>query len=177
MQPDDLRYPIGKFQSKETYTEQDIAEYISRIERLPQKLTLAIAHLNDQQLDTPYRDGGWTVRQVIHHVSDSHMHAYIRVKWALTENAPVIKAYAEKLWAETPETKLSIDISLELIKALHAKWIALMKRIPFQDLKRRFIHPETKKEISLQQLLGTYAWHGEHHLAHITSLKDRNGWK
>ncbi len=177
MQAEDLRYPIGKFQPQDSYTSQDVAEYISRIENLPKRLIEAVSTLNDLQLDTPYRQGGWTVRQVVHHLADSHCNAYIRIKWTLTESAPIIKAYEEKLWAETHETKLPIDISIHFLIALHAKMVALAKLIPAEDLNRKFIHPETKKEISLNQLLGTYAWHGEHHLAHITSLKKRVNWK
>ena len=177
MQAEDLRYPTGKFQPQDSYTSQNIAEYILRIENLPNKLVEAVSTLNDQQLDTHYRDGGWTVRQVVHHVADSHSNAYIRIKWSLTENTPLIKAYEEKLWAETPETKLPINISIDVLKTLHAKMVALVKLIPAENLNKKFIHPETKKEISLNQLLGTYAWHGEHHLAHITSLKKRMNWK
>jgi hypothetical protein len=113
---------------------------------------------------------------VIHHVADSHTNAYIRIKWTLTESTPVIKAYDEKGWAETPETKLPIAISLNLIHALHTKFVALAKSIPQKDLSRSFIHPDTKKEISLGQLLGMYAWHGEHHLAHVAALKVKRGW-
>lgn len=177
MQADSLQYPIGKFQSKFSYTPEDVTEFISRIELLPQKLKQAVTGLTDEQLDTSYRDGGWTVRQVVHHVADSHMNAYIRIKWTLTEATPMIKAYDEKRWAETPETKLSIAISLDLLTALHSKFVALAKRLTSEELAKKFIHPDTKKEISLSQLLGTYAWHGEHHLAHITSLKQRMNWK
>jgi uncharacterized damage-inducible protein DinB len=174
--PDPDRYPIGKFKPAAAYSSEEITAFISRIEALPGKLMDAVASLNDNQLDTPYREGGWTIRQVIHHVADSHMNAYIRIKWTLTESTPVIKAYDEKGWAETPETKLAIDLSLNLLQSLHAKFVSLAKRISQEDLSRSFIHPDTKKEISLGQLLGMYAWHGEHHLAHVAALKVKRGW-
>lgn len=174
---EELRYPIGKFQSKDHYNPEEISQFIGKIEELPAKLRLAIIELNDEQLNTPYREGGWTVRQVVHHLADSHLNAYIRTKWMLTENTPLIKAYEEKLWAVTPETKASPFVSLELISALHAKWIILLKEIIKTDLSRQFIHPETKRHVRLDQLMALYAWHGEHHLSHILSLKKRLGWK
>lgn len=173
----DLRYPIGKFQPKESYTADDIKSFLARIESLPSKLEAAVKGMNDQQLDTPYRDGGWTVRQVVHHVPDSHMNAYIRTKWALSEPTPLIKAYDEKSWSETPETKLAPEISLNFLKALHVKWTELLKRLSPDDLRKDFIHPDTQKKVPLDRLIHTYAWHGDHHLAHITSLKERMGWK
>jgi hypothetical protein len=176
LQPDPERYPIGKFKPASAYSSQDIADFVSRIEALPVKLSDAVTGLNDSQLDTHYREGGWTIRQVIHHIADSHMNAFIRIKWTLTEDSPVIKAYDEKSWAETPETNLPIAISINLLLALHVKFVALAKRIPQKDLSRYFIHPDTKKEISLGQLLGMYAWHGDHHLAHVTALKAKRGW-
>jgi uncharacterized damage-inducible protein DinB len=176
LQPDPERYPIGKFKPVSEYNTLEIADFISRIEALPGKLSNAVNDLNDSQLDTPYREGGWTIRQVIHHVADSHMNAFIRIKWTLTEDSPVIKAYDEKGWAETPETNLPIAISINLLHALHVKFVALAKRIPQKDLSRYFIHPDTKKEISLAQLLGMYAWHGDHHFAHVTALKAKRGW-
>jgi hypothetical protein len=171
-----LKYPIGKFQPDSSYEKSAIDSFIVRIEMLPAKLIAAATTLNNEQLDTPYRDGGWTVRQVIHHVADSHSNAYIRTKWTLTEATPIIKAYAEKPWAETAETKLPIDLSLNVLVALHAKWVALAKSLSLNELSQKFIHPESKKEVRLDQMLGMYAWHGEHHLAHITSLKERKGW-
>ncbi|MCX8489724.1 MAG: putative metal-dependent hydrolase [Cyclobacteriaceae bacterium] len=174
--PDPDRYPIGKFKPATAYTSQEITDFISRIEALPGKLTDVVSGLNDDQLDTPYREGGWSIRQVIHHIADSHINAYIRIKWTLTEDGPVIKAYNEKSWAETPETKLPLAISINLLQALHIKFVALAKRIPHTHLSKYFIHPDTKKEISLGQLLGMYAWHGDHHLAHVTSLKVKRGW-
>ncbi len=173
---EDLRYPIGKFTPKDSHTKEEIAAYILRIETLPSKVEQAIQGLSDEQLDTPYRDGGWTVRQVVHHLSDSHMNAYIRFKWMLTEETPVIKAYNEKGWAETPETKADPSLSLPLLTALHKKWVVLLHHLSNSDLQREFIHPETKKHVRMDNLIGMYAWHGEHHLAHITSLKKQKGW-
>jgi uncharacterized damage-inducible protein DinB len=173
---EDIRYPIGKFTPQENYSSNDIAGFIERIKELPAKLEKAVQSLNDEQLNTPYREGGWSVRQVVHHLADSHMHAYIRTKWTLTENEPVIKAYLEKFWAETAETKSHPDISISFLKALHEKWVILLRSIPISDLDRFFVHPETKREVSLKTLMGMYAWHGEHHLAHITNLKKLKGW-
>ena len=172
----DLSYPIGKFEGRETYTPEELKALISRIERLPAKLEAAVNELSEAQLDTPYREGGWTVRQVVHHVSDSHMNAYIRLKWTLTENTPLIKAYNEKNWAETPDTKLPVTISVNLLRTLHAKWTKIFKALKPDELTKEFIHPDTQKHISISRLIDTYAWHGDHHLAHINYLKKRMGW-
>ncbi|CAN5470822.1 bacillithiol transferase BstA [soil metagenome] len=163
----DPRYPIGKFEAKEKYSTEDVITNINRIASLPSKMEKTIVGLSDSQLDTPYRDGGWTVRQVVHHLADSHMNAYIRFKWTLTEDSPLIKAYDEKAWATTPETTAPAIISIELIKALHAKWTILMKGLPPESLTKFFVHPDTKKHVPLDRLIATYAWHGEYHLAHI----------
>jgi hypothetical protein len=173
---EDLRYPIGKFSAKENHTPEELKTFIQRIESLPSKLEAAVEGFSNQQLDTPYRDGGWSVRQVVHHVADSHMNAYIRVKWMLTEETPIIKAYNEKLWAETGETTSDPALSLLLIKALHTKWTTLLKSLSQNQLQKEFIHPDTKKNVALHNLIGMYAWHGDHHLAHIIELKKRQGW-
>lgn len=173
---EDLRYPIGKFSAQQAYTQQEVKERIARIASLPEKMQKAVQDLTDAQLDTPYREGGWTVRQVVHHVTDSHSNAYIRVKWTLTEETPLIKAYEEKKWAVTPETKEAPALSLALLKALHAKLVVLMKAIPFEQLNRQYIHPETQKHVRLDSMIDSYAWHGDHHLAHIEHLKKRMGW-
>jgi len=128
---------------------------------------------SERQLDTTYRDGGWTARQVIHHVSDSHMNAYIRFKWTLTEQTPLIKAYNEKLWAETPEVKSNPELSLHLLKALHAKWVVLLKSLSPDDLQREYIHPETKRNFRLASVLALYAWHCDHHLAHLKIVAEK----
>jgi len=173
---DDLRYPIGKFQPKESYSAEDLQKAIAVISALPAKLEEAVKNLSNEQQDTPYRDGGWTVRQVVHHLSDSHMNAYIRTKWTLTEDTPVIKAYDQKSWAETPESKLAIATSINLLKSLHVKWTDILKGLKKDELTKEFIHPETQKHIRINQMIDNYAWHGEHHLAHINSLKRRKDW-
>lgn len=162
-----LRYPIGKFTPKETYSTQEINRFIDQIEAAPQKIAAEIKNLTVAQLDTPYRPEGWTVRQVLHHLPDSHMNAYIRLKWTLTEDTPTIKAYDEKAWADTPETKLDPGFSIELLKAIHMKWVVLLRKLKPEDFSKSFMHPETKKYVSLARQVATYAWHGEHHLGHI----------
>ncbi|MBT1705258.1 YfiT family bacillithiol transferase [Chryseosolibacter indicus] len=162
-----LRYPIGKFSPKESYSADDISSLISTIEALPSKVEVLVKNFTAKQLDTNYREGGWTARQVIHHLSDSHMNAYIRLKWTLTENTPLIKAYDEGAWAETPEVNLDPSISLNLLNALHVKWVSLLKLLTEKDMEKQFLHPETKKYISLERMIATYAWHGEHHLSHL----------
>jgi predicted tellurium resistance membrane protein TerC len=173
---DDPKYPIGKFQAKEEYSKEEIEQLVTKIDLLPYKLAAAVEGLTDKQLDTPYREGGWTVRQLVHHVSDSHLNAYIRVKWALTEDTPTIKAYNQNGWAETPDTRLGVEYPLGMIKSLHQKWVGLLKQLLPEQLKKEFIHPETGKHIRLDQMTATYAWHGEHHLAHILVLKKNKGW-
>ncbi|MFZ1809517.1 MAG: putative metal-dependent hydrolase [Cyclobacteriaceae bacterium] len=172
----DDRYPIGKLNIKKSYTKEELASLTQQIINLPDLILKEVDGMTNDQLDTPYRDGGWTIRQVIHHLADSHMNAYIRMKWTLTENTPLIKAYDEKSWAETGETKLNPQVSLALLKSLHAKWVTLINSFSQDDLTKEFIHPETKKNQSLERMIAMYAWHGNHHLAHITSLKQKKGW-
>lgn len=164
---DQLRYPIGRFSAKESYSLEEVQTNIQRIEAAPAKIDEVFKSLTTKQLDTPYREGGWTARQVIHHVSDSHLNAYIRVKWTLTEGTPTIKAYDEKAWAETGEIMADPAMSITLLKALHVKWTTLLKSLSDNDLKKTFIHPDSKKTIRIDQLIATYAWHGEHHLGHL----------
>jgi hypothetical protein len=164
---DALRYPIGKLAPQENYSPEEIKINISRIESLPSQIEALAKSLSVKQLDTPYREGGWTARQVLHHIPDSHLNAYIRTKWTLTEATPLIKAYEEKEWALTPETKLDPSISITLLKALHAKWAILLRSLSMDDLQKAFIHPETKKEVKLERQIALYAWHGEHHLGHL----------
>jgi len=166
------QYPIGKFLPKESYTAGEIKSLIEIIEALPEKLESVIHPLAPTQLDKPYRPGGWTARQVIHHIADSHMNAYIRCKWMLTEETPLIKAYNEKAWAETPETTEDPKLSIDLIKALHKKWVVLLRSLAEPDLKKSFIHPETQKHVHFDRLIALYAWHGEHHLAHLKLILD-----
>ena len=170
---EELRYPIGKFQPKDSYTTEETAQNIASIENLPFQVEQLAGSFSEEQLSTRYRDGGWTARQVLHHLADSHMNAYVRFKWTLTEETPIIKAYDEKAWAETPETTLTPAISLALLKALHVKWTALLKRLDDKSLKREFIHPETKRHIRLERMVALYAWHGHHHLGHLKIVANK----
>ena len=172
----DPRYPIGKFVPQPNHSAAEIAACIEQIRLLPLKLEAAIAGLTDSQLDTPYREGGWTLRQVVHHVADSHMNAYIRIKWTITEATPTIKAYNEKLWAETPEVSLSPTISLALIQALHHKFTLLLESLQPEELQKEFVHPETQKRVAIHNMIALYAWHGAHHTAHITELRKKLNW-
>jgi len=172
-----LKYPIGKFQNPETITNAHISEWIQILETLPAKLETLVKNLNDEQLETPYRPGGWTVRQTIHHMADSHHNSYIRFKWALTENRPVIKAYDEKAWAELFDTKTApIVLSLAHLAAVHAKLVYLLKGLSDDGLKRKFLHPDGNVETALDKNIGIYAWHSNHHFAHIENLLKRKGW-
>jgi uncharacterized damage-inducible protein DinB len=173
----DPRYPIGKFNSPSTVTESDRKLYIDEIESAPAHLRAAIAGLTAAQLSTPYREGGWTVRQLVHHVPDSHMNAYVRFKLALTEDEPTIKPYEEARWAELPDSEnVPVETSLVLLDSLHQRWVPLLRSIPAADWSRKFRHPE-RGTMTLDQNLALYAWHGKHHVAHITSLRERNNWK
>lgn len=169
----DLRYPIGLF----TYTEgaDCIEKWIHEIEDLPTQLRAATENLNKKQLDTPYRLGGWTVRQVVHHIADSHINSYTRFKLALTEENPTIKPYMEEKWAELPDSQLPIEVSLTLLDALHTRWVHLLRSLHAVDLEKTFYHPDTGAT-KLKVAIGLYAWHGKHHTAHITDLADRSGW-
>jgi uncharacterized damage-inducible protein DinB len=172
----DLRYPVGKFQEKTDAAPTDRSHWIETIELTPDNLRAAVKGLSDPQLDTPYREGGWTVRQVIHHVADSHMHSYARFRFALTESEPVIKPYDEAAWAELPDAKTApVEVSLTLLDALHLRWVTLLKTLDAAALAKAFRHPELGP-VSLNKAVQLYAWHGRHHTAHITGLRDRNGW-
>ncbi len=173
----DLRYPIGPFKFVGKATEAKTKQWIEEIAAAPANFRKAVAGLSEQQLDTPYREGGWTVRQVVHHVPDSHLNAYTRFKLALTEDEPTIKTYDADLWAELTDTKKTpIEISLNLLESLHIRWETLLKALKPEDFKRTIRHPESGI-INLEHLLASYAWHGRHHTAHITSLRERMGWK
>jgi hypothetical protein len=172
----DLRYPIGKFSFSEPLTAEQKAEFLAAVSQTPANLRSAVSGLSEQQLDTPYRPEGWTVRQVIHHVPDSHMNAYVRFKLALTENEPTIKLYAEDRWAALADSQTTpIEVSLMLLESLHTRWMRLLGSLSAADWKRTFRHPELGV-MSLERTLALYAWHGRHHVAHITSLRERNGW-
>jgi len=172
----DLRYPIGKFVMPDGVTEKLRQDWISEIAQAPAKLRAAVNGLSDKQLDTPYRPEGWTVRQVVHHLPDSHMNAYVRFKLALTEEDPTIKTYAEEKWAELPEAKTGpVEISLSLLECLHKRWEVMLRGLSGSDYLRTFRHPELGV-VRLEKSLAIYAWHGRHHTAHITSLRQRMGW-
>ncbi|MCB0433700.1 MAG: putative metal-dependent hydrolase [Mangrovimonas sp.] len=166
-----LRYPIGKFSMPKEITKALRDEWIVVLETFPDRLEQLVANITETKLETPYRPGGWTVRQVIHHVADSHHHSYARFKWALAENKPLIKAYEEKDWAELKDVKHApIAISLLHIRALHGKLVHLLKCMSDTDFERSFMHPETGREVFLNENLGMYAWHCNHHYAHIESV-------
>ena len=172
----DLRYPIGSFTRPSDVTDAVRQQYIEEIAAAPAHLRAAVDGLSDDQLDTPYRPDGWTVRQVVHHVPDSHLNAYVRFKWALTEDVPSIKTYDEKAWAELVEARTApIDLSLALLDALHERWVFFLRALPEADYARAVQHPEWGR-VNLDRLLTLYAWHGRHHVAHITSLRERMGW-
>lgn len=173
----DLRYPIGKFTPPVEMTESEREAYIQDLEQLPQLLNQAVEGLTEQQLDTPYREGGWSVRQVVHHLADSHLNSYMRFRLALTEEEPTIKVYNEKKWAELPDAKLSsVDSSLQLIEGLHHRWVILLHSLSNNEWKKAFVHPELGR-VPLDVAAALYAWHSKHHVAHITSLRERQDWK
>ncbi len=174
--PPDPRYPIGKY-VPEPYSEKVKEQWLRDIQFLPNNIELSILNLDEYQLDTPYRDGGWTVKQLVHHVADSHMNAYIRFKLGLTEDNPAIKAYEEKDWAVQPDVfSVPINVSITLLHALHQRWLASIKELTPEQFNRTVYHPEHKKEWTLWFLLGLYAWHSRHHVAHITTLRAAKNW-
>jgi hypothetical protein len=176
MEPD-LRYPIGKFEPVQSLTPDQRRQSIEAIAEAPAQLAFAVTGLTPAQLDTPYRPGGWTVRQLTHHIPESHMNAYTRFKLALTEDEPTIKTYDEARWAELGDVKTTpIETSLALLENLHKRWVLLLRSLSPADCKRTFRHPEWGRG-TVDFLLAQYAWHGRHHLAHITSLRERNGWR
>ena len=172
----DLRYPIGQFTFDGSLTEKQRNQFIDGIEQAPARLRAAVSGLSPQQLDTAYRPDGWTVRQVVHHVADSHLNSYVRFKWALTEDEPTIKPYYEDRWAELEEARSApIEISLALLESLHKRWVLMLRSIKPEGWKRTFRHPELGL-MGLEKNLALYAWHGKHHVAHITSLRERMKW-
>jgi uncharacterized damage-inducible protein DinB len=172
----DLRYPIGKFHFDGPLTEEQKQTSLDDVASTPARLRAAVKGLSEAQLDTPYRPGGWSVRQVVHHVPDSHLNAYVRFKLALTEDDPTIKPYAEDRWAELADTKLTpVEVSLTMLDSLHDRWMRLLRSLTPEDWKRTFRHPELGS-MTLEKTLALYAWHGRHHMAHITALREQNGW-
>jgi hypothetical protein len=173
----DLRYPIGRADWNKTVEPAEIPELIAEIAAAPGLYREAVHGLDEAQLDTPYRPDGWTVRQTVHHVADSHMNAYIRLRLALTEENPAIRAYEEKAWAELADARTApVEWSLQLIESMHVRWAALLKSMGKEDFARTFQHPQLGA-VRLDRQLAVYAWHCRHHAAHITGLRDRNGWK
>jgi uncharacterized damage-inducible protein DinB len=172
----DLRYPIGKFHFDGPLSEEQKKTSLDEIARAPANLRAAVKGMSEAQLDTPYRPGGWTIRQVIHHVPDSHLNSYVRFKLALTEDEPTIKPYAEDRWAELADTKSTpVEVSLTLLDSLHDRWVRLLQSLTAEDWKRTFRHPDLGA-MTLEKTLALYAWHGRHHVAHITALRQREGW-
>jgi uncharacterized damage-inducible protein DinB len=171
----DARYPIGKY-IPQPYSEKQKEAWLADILFNPRQLEMAVLNLDEAQLATPYREGGWSVKQVIHHVADSHMNAYMRFKLGLTEENPTIKPYLEEKWAELSDSSLAINISLTLLHCLTNRWYDILKHIKEEEWQRTVVHPEHGRTMTLWHLLGLYAWHGRHHLAHITSLRERMGW-
>jgi hypothetical protein len=176
MNDSDLRYPVGKFTFPDLVSAEQRSAFIDQISDTPARLRSAVAGLDHSQLETPYRPGGWTVRQVIHHVPDSHLNSYTRFRLALTEDEPTIKPYREDQWAELADARtLPLDVSLALLDNLHERWVVLMRSLSDEQWKRTFRHPELGT-VTLEQNAALYAWHGRHHAAHINNLRQRNGW-
>ncbi|HLA76252.1 MAG TPA: bacillithiol transferase BstA [Vicinamibacteria bacterium] len=172
----DLRYPVGKFVAPAAVTADERAAFTLQIEELPARLRAAVSGLTEPQLDTPYRPEGWRVRQVVHHLADSHLNALVRFKLALTEDEPAIKTYAEARWAELPDARSApVEWSLALLESLHQRWVLLLRGLSEEQWSRAFRHPDHGR-VGLERTLALYAWHGRHHLAHITSLREREGW-
>jgi uncharacterized damage-inducible protein DinB len=173
---DDLRYPIGKWNRQSSVDADGIAAMIEQVASAPAALAAAVKGLTDAQLDTRYREGGWTPRQIVHHVADSHMNAYVRFKLGMTEDNPTIKTYNEARWAETVDGKTApIDVSLSLVEGVHKRWVQFLRSMDAKAFARTIVHPENGS-MRLSDLLGMYSWHGRHHTAHITELRQRQGW-
>ncbi len=174
---DDLRYPIGRFVYDGDLSREAIDRSIADIAALPRLVRASASGLDADQLNTPYRDGGWTIRQVVHHLPDSHMNAYVRSRLALTEQSPTAKPYDEAAWAELGDVKVvPIETSLALLEALHERWVATLRSLPDADFERGYIHPAQQRLVPLREVVALYSWHGRHHTAHISSLRERNGW-
>ena len=172
----DARFPIGRFQFPQTVSAEERAAMMDRLESTPARLRMAAAKLTARQLDTPYREGGWTARQVIHHIPDSHLNSYVRFKLPLTEDEPVIKPYDEAAWAALDDSRSTpIDVSLTILEKLHERWVNLLHSMGDRDFAKAFVHPEHGKR-TVDWLVALYAWHGRHHTGHITSLRERKGW-
>lgn len=178
MELEALKYPIGRFNPLNNYPPKDVRTNIQIISALPSKFINLLGGWTEEQYDTRYRPGGWTVRQLIHHVADSHINAYVRFRLALTEDNPTIKPYKEDRWAELPDAKTApVDLSLQLMKNVHLRWVLLMNSMDTADLARTYSHPETGRSIRLDEVIALYAWHSEHHYQHAFTLAEREGWR
>ena len=172
-----LQYPIGRYKKPESYTPAQMEEWIRVLEILPSWMDAFIENLDNEQLQTPYREGGWTIQQVVHHVADSHMNAYIRLKLALTENNPTVKPYDEKAWADTADTRLvPVNISTTMLHALHRRMVAVLKNMKADEWDRTYYHPEHKRDFPIWEIVALYAWHSRHHMEHIKQLRRRMDW-
>ena len=172
-----LRYPIGKYQRPESHTPELRKEWINIIEQLPSWMDVVIENLDEHQLQTEYRPGGWTVNQVVHHVADSHMNAYVRTKLALTEDNPQIKPYKEELWAKLPDANnVPVNVSITLLHALHRRWVTALQSMHESDWDRTYFHPESERNVPLWEVVALYAWHSRHHMEHIRKLRGKMGW-
>lgn len=167
-----LKFPIGEFSPLESYTTEHINSFINDIEILPSVLRNEVEILSDEQLETTYRPEGWTIRQVVHHIPDSHMNALIRFKLTLTEDNPTIRPYMEERWANLSDVKMAPDVSLKLTEAVHSKWVNILRNMTLEDYERKYTHPEYKKVFTLKEALHMYSWHGKHHFAHIKLAKN-----
>jgi len=175
---EELKYPIGKFVAPEKYTTTILSGFVKSIETLPERLKKEVLHLNNEQLNTPYRENGWTIIQVVTHLADSHINALIRVKFALTEVSPKIMPYKEQLWAELPDSNIqSLVPALQILEGVHARWTILLNSLKEHEWNKAYFHPEKAKLVTLQESTASYAWHGNHHLAHIAGVKRRINWK
>jgi uncharacterized damage-inducible protein DinB len=172
---EDLRYPVGEFDKNIEITPEKRLEFIQTIKDLPEKLAEAVAGLSEEQLDTPYRPKGWTVRQTVHHVADSHINSLCRFKLAMTEENPTIRPYFEDRWAELADSRLPVEVSLKIIEGIHRRWVVLLESLTDEDFQKPLIHPESGAW-TVDGFLALYAWHSRHHTAHITKLRERRGW-
>lgn len=178
MNNEEQKYPIGRFQKPENITPERIEEWKADISSLPQRFKEAVTGMTNEQLDTPYREGGWTVRQVVNHCADSHMNALLRIKLALTEEKPTVTAYFEDRWAELEDSKsIPIEPALQMLQGIHGRWTVLLNSISPAQLERSYIHPAHGNEVLIKEVIALYAWHGNHHLAHVKMLKTRKGWE
>ncbi|WP_018621439.1 YfiT family bacillithiol transferase [Spirosoma luteum] len=174
---DTLRYPIGDFVHGQEFSGPETQQHIATLAELPVKLTRLVGKWGDDRLDTPYRPDGWTVRQLVHHMADSHMNAYVRTKLALTEDNPTISPYEEGEWAKLPDSRLDVAPSLVILHNLHLRWVAILEALAEPELERTYFHPASEKTFPIRQVIALYAWHGEHHYQHAYRLAERNGWE